>query len=122
MHAQAEYGLLVTLHPADEVARLRVEALDRAVDARHQVLGLALEIVGDGGARDAHAVEAHVAVVVQVEHVDGAVQIACQKAIAESIEAQMSEADVLGGQRQLVAHRVLDVEEQTERRKKTTSK
>ena len=46
MHTEAHNRLLVALHPADELASLGVEALYSAVNTRYQILGLALEIIG----------------------------------------------------------------------------
>ena len=122
MHTQAHNGSLVALHPSDQIARLRVEALDGAIDGRHQVLGLALQVERQDRASGADTVQAHEAVVAQVEHVDVAMQIASDEAVACPVEAQVGEADLLGRDRQFVAQRVLDVEKEAERDRKTFHK
>jgi hypothetical protein len=104
MNTQAYYGFLVPFHPSDKVFSFRVETFDSAINTSDQIFSFALQIIGQSSARYTQAVQSHVSIVVQVKHVNGAVKIARQKSITNSVKTQVSEFYLLGGQGEFVAN------------------
>ncbi len=108
VHTQRYNGLLVATHPADKIPRFDIEAFDCAVNGGHQVLGLSFEIVGQCRAIRANPVDLHVTIVIEIEHVDVAVDVACQETIALLVETDLCEVYRFCAERKLVGQCVLD--------------
>jgi hypothetical protein len=113
VHAQRNNRLFMATHPAHKISCFNIETLDGAVDGGRQVFGLRFEIVGEGRAIRADPVDFHEAVVVQVEHVDVAVYVACQEPVAVLVETDLREIDLLRVEGQLVCECVLDAQKLT---------